>query len=142
MLDIKIADRDADVATLVCLISVKVTLDEHLAIGNADRLTFSQSYACVSLFPSGSSLRIGVGNDHTATYGEIILLAEAKDDTGGFWPFGILGSWFPTERVAMLDGEANAVWSDDLCFPLLVVEQHGIHVVSPLSIKDQRLCLS
>ena len=41
----------------------------------------------------------------------------------------------------MFDGETNPISSDDLSLTLFVVEQHGIHILRALSLKNQRLCL-
>ena len=79
---------------------------------------------------------------HSASDDKIILFAEAKDDARCFGPFCILGTGLPAEGVAVLYGEAYAIGSDDLCLPLFVIEEYGIHVFCALSFKNQRLCLT
>ena len=84
VLDVKLPYRDAHVSTLVRLVAIEVSLDVHLAVCDADRLALGKPDACVTRFPclvlslskGFSCFCIVVGDDYSATYGEIVLLTE------------------------------------------------------------------
>ena len=97
VLDVKLAYRDTYMAALVCLITIEMTLDVQMTIRDAYRLALGKSNSRITFFPHLITFSIGVGNDHTTAYGEIVFLAEAEDDACSFGPFDIFGARFPSE---------------------------------------------
>ena len=142
MLYLELSYRYAYVAALMGLVAIEVANDMLLAFNNLHLFTLCQPDALVALLPCGRCFCRRIGHHHSASYDKIILFAEAKDDARRFGPFCILGTGFPTEGVAVLYGEADAIGSDDFCLQLFVIEEYGIHVFCALAFKNQRLCLT
>ena len=96
VLNLKQTGGNTHVAALVCLVAIEASEGFECSPFDVHRLTQCESDAWVAFLPCLPGLSVGIGHHHSATYHEIVGLAESQYDACRFGPRLFLGSRLPS----------------------------------------------